>query len=159
MPNIFQVNVYEARDLPTTDAKVQIKWADLDTLQTEPAISHSGAPTWDHQEFRIELLEDRYVQDEPMRFEVLDNRLGAEDIIGRVSLHTADELCEDLQVYLDVTCLAQDKEDKDQLTWGPGSIKGWFPIYDTLRGCCGELYIKVIPVLLAVLRKEVWMSG
>eukprot|EP00656_Telonema_subtile_P040103 TRINITY_DN45172_c0_g1_i2.p1 TRINITY_DN45172_c0_g1~~TRINITY_DN45172_c0_g1_i2.p1 ORF type:complete len:415 (-),score=86.97 TRINITY_DN45172_c0_g1_i2:22-1266(-) len=137
MPNIIYITIREARDLPTTDAKVQIKFADLDTMTTETATNRDGNPEWTDDTFKIELPEDRYVQDEPMRLEVLDSNVGADDIIGKV--------------HLDLTCLCIDthKAEHQQARMGPGSITGWFPIYDTLRGCCGELHVKVKTTFLA----------
>ena len=160
MPTIITIKNLKARDIPADhnqlqETKVQIKFADLDTQQSKPQRNDSK-PEWTDEVFNFELPEDRLFQDEPMRLEVLDSNLGADEIIGKVlslGVHRgrwpASVL---LQVYLDLTCLCVDlgssekikNSDKSgRLVMGPKKIEGWFPIYDTLKGCCGELHVAV----------------
>ena len=108
------------------------------------------APVWD-EEFRFDCSDDTLLQDEPLIFKVFD----ASSSSGGGSTWTSTTTSsssggifgqhqDDVnlgQVYVDLNPLltSQSDDDDDAL----GSIDGWFPLYDTLSGVCGELLLSV----------------
>lgn len=77
-------------------------------------------PVWNEQ-LKCDVTDDCLLQDEPLQLRIFDyDVLSADDVIGTVYVH-----CNSLYM-----------SDKRQ-------IFGWYPIYDTLRGICGELQLKV----------------
>lgn len=124
MPCRLRIKVKRARGLPimdkasdSTDAYVEVKFADCPAQRTRicPKSLH---PEW-NQDFRFEISKDKRLQDAPVELKVWDHDVVHDDIIG----------C----VYVDLKCLL-----------GEGSaIRGWFPVYDTLRGIRGSLLVAV----------------
>jgi len=90
------------------------------------------------------LPEDRLLQDEPVVFNVWDyDQVTAHNIIGRVYIDLSC-LCKapPPTEYKELTSDLKQSKERTYLEMGASSIKGWFPIYDTMRGHCGEIRIK-----------------
>eukprot|EP00742_Colponemidia_sp_Colp-10_P009518 GILJ01010381.1.p1 GENE.GILJ01010381.1~~GILJ01010381.1.p1 ORF type:complete len:364 (+),score=54.50 GILJ01010381.1:51-1094(+) len=127
MPCTVKIRVVEGRNLPvmdrasgSTDAYTEIIFADFPILRTE-ICRKSLDPVW-NEDFRIEVADDRLLQDEPVQLKVKDSDVySADDTIG---------IC-----IIDLNPLL--------LSDGPMLISGWFPIYDTHRGVAGEIYLIV----------------
>lgn len=85
-------------------------------------------PVWD-EEFRFDCSDDTLLQDEPLIFKVFDSDVtpGQDENIG--------------QVYVDLNPLLASQSDDNE--GGATGIDGWFPLYDTLSGVCGELLLAV----------------
>ncbi|ORX88915.1 hypothetical protein K493DRAFT_384143 [Basidiobolus meristosporus CBS 931.73] len=127
MPCILKIKVHSARDLPVmdrkselTDAYVEVRFADYDVQRTS-ICRKTLNPVW-NADFRVEVTDDGDLQNEPLELKVLDyDTITANDAVG--------------SVLIDLNPL---------LLWGsPRQIAGWFPIYDTLRGVRGEIYVQV----------------
>jgi C2 domain len=91
-------------------------------------------PVWD-EEFRFDCSDDTLLQDEPLIFKVFDScdasaipNSAADDNMG--------------QVYVDLNPLLTNQSD-DTDSGNALGIDGWFPLYDTLSGVCGELLLSV----------------
>lgn len=109
-------------DSPTdsTDAYVEVCFADTPHLRTRVE-KRTLNPTW-NQEFRIEVADDCDLQDCPLVLKCIDkDYMTSDDEIGAVCIDLNPLLMQHEQVQL----------------------AGWFPLYDTLRGACGELSIVV----------------
>lgn len=109
-------------DSPTdsTDAYVEVCFADTPHLRTRVE-KRTLNPTW-NQEFRIEVADDCDLQDCPLVLKCIDkDYMTSDDEIGAVCIDLNPLLMQGEQVQL----------------------AGWFPLYDTLRGACGELSIVV----------------
>lgn len=91
-------------------------------------------PVWD-EEFRFDCSDDTLLQDEPLIFKVMDCSTEGGLLVG----NTADESMG--QVYVDLNPLLTSQSDDTDT--GALGIDGWFPLYDTLSGVCGELLLSV----------------
>src|SRR4051812_10723920 len=127
MPCVLKVKIVAARNLPVmdrtselTDAYCEIKFVDLE-IQRTPVARKTLNPVW-NEDFRLEVSNDSDLQNEPLEIRIFDyDTITSDDIVG--------------SVFLDLNPL---------LIWdSPGQISGWFPVYDTLRGICGELNAQV----------------
>ena len=127
MPAAIKLRIVSARDLPvmdsptdSTDAYVEVCFADTPHLRTRVE-KRTLNPTW-NQEFRIEVADDCDLQDCPLVLKCIDkDYMTSDDEIGAVCIDLNPLLYEHEHVQL----------------------AGWFPLYDTLRGACGELSIVV----------------
>ena len=127
MPAAIKLRIVSARDLPvmdsptdSTDAYVEVCFADTPHLRTRVE-KRTLNPTW-NQEFRIEVADDCDLQDCPLVLKCIDkDYMTSDDEIGAVCIDLNPLLMQHEQVQL----------------------AGWFPLYDTLRGACGELSIVV----------------
>ncbi|GKY92086.1 hypothetical protein MPSEU_000180000 [Mayamaea pseudoterrestris] len=94
-------------------------------------IRRSLHPVW-LEDFRFDVSDDTILQDEPLIFRVCDSALStmADETIGLV--------------YIDLNPLltAQADMSYNNHSADPG-IDGWFPLYDTLSGVRGELYLSI----------------
>eukprot|EP00611_Tribonema_gayanum_P007613 TRINITY_DN1701_c0_g1_i3.p2 TRINITY_DN1701_c0_g1~~TRINITY_DN1701_c0_g1_i3.p2 ORF type:complete len:164 (-),score=52.02 TRINITY_DN1701_c0_g1_i3:1184-1675(-) len=136
MPSSVRVKVVEARDLPEmdrnyvkgelyTDAYVDIKFRHYEN-RTQIRRKTLN-PVWD-EEFRFDVADDSMLQNEPIEFKVMDKDVyTADDAIGKVYISLGPLLMR-----------AADATEKSDL-----AIQGWFPLYDTLRGVRGELYLVI----------------
>ncbi len=80
-------------------------------------------------DFRYEIVDDGQIQDEPVHFKVMDkDEWTADDNIGVVHV--------DINSILVRAGHSSNSDD-------PLQIAGWFPIYDTLEGIRGELYLVI----------------
>ncbi|KAJ3030028.1 UNVERIFIED_CONTAM: hypothetical protein HDU68_010377 [Siphonaria sp. JEL0065] len=131
MPSIIKVRIHSARNLPImdratelTDAFVEVRYADYDVVRTK-ICRRTLNPTW-NEDFRIEVPKDKDVQNEPLEIKVMDyDQITYSDAIGAV--------------FIDLNpLLAWDSKIRDS-----NSLSGWFPIFDSLRGICGEIFITV----------------
>ena len=156
MPAAIKLRIVSARDLPvmdsptdSTDAYVEVCFSDTPSLRTRvekrtlnptvgpntasnpnPARKVRGAnpdplvaaaSQW-NQEFRIEVADDCDLQDCPLVLKCFDKDImSSDDEIGAVCIDLNPLLLQHEQVQL----------------------AGWFPLYDSLRGACGELSIVV----------------
>ncbi|KAJ3224779.1 hypothetical protein HK099_007898 [Clydaea vesicula] len=127
MPCILKVRITSARDLPimdrateAADAFVEVKFADFEPKRTQIA-KRTLNPIW-NEDFRFDVSDDSDLQNEPLEIKILDHdTITYNDVIGTV--------------FVDLNSL---------LSWDSCSeIKGWFPIFDTLRGIRGELNAQV----------------
>lgn len=127
------MRVVGGRDLPEmdrnvrgefyTDAYVDIKFRHFE-YRTQIRRKTLN-PVWD-EEFRFDVADDSELQNEPIEFKVMDKDVyTADDAIGKV--------------YMDLGPLLMRAADEEEQ--GDLCIKGWFPLYDTLRGVRGELYL------------------
>jgi hypothetical protein len=121
MPAAIKIRVCSARNLPVmdrttelTDAYITLQFADAPQLRTHVA-RRTLNPTW-NQEFRIEVADDNELQDHPLQIRCWDKDImSSDDEIGAISV------------------------DLNPLLLQPTQLAGWYPLYDTLRGFCGEL--------------------
>ena len=80
---------------------------------------------------KCDVADDCLLQDEPLQLRVFDKDLfSADDVIGTVYVH-----CNSLYEGLGDRKTREDHQKRQ--------IHGWFPIYDTMRGICGELKVTV----------------
>jgi hypothetical protein len=90
------------------------------------------SPIWE-EEFRFDVSDDTLLQDQPLIFKVCDSdkTLGQDENIGLV--------------YVDLNPLLTTEADRDEQDGegGVSGIDGWFPLYDTLSGVCGELLVSI----------------
>ena len=135
MPSLLKIKVERARDLPamdsassgdaSTDAFVEIRLGDQQTKRTQ-TYRKSLNPLWG-EEFRFEVMDDSTLQDAPVEFRVMDQDLYSSELIGAVYI--------DLNPLIMRTALHG--ADRDLI------IQGWFPLFDTLKGIRGSLYVTV----------------
>ncbi|XP_030838685.1 C2 domain-containing protein 5 isoform X3 [Strongylocentrotus purpuratus] len=126
MPGKLRVRVVAARDLPVmdrasdlADAFAEVRFGQS-TYKTE-VYPKSLNPQWNSEWFKFE-VDDEELQDEPLQIRVMDHdTYSAHDAIGKV--------------YIDLNPLLW----KDSVS----DIAGWLPIYDTMHGIRGEIYIIV----------------
>jgi C2 domain len=97
------------------------------------------APVWE-EEFRFDCSDDTILQDEPLIFKVMDSSYdsGVSSVFGQ-TVNLIDESIG--QVYVDLNPLLTSQSDDTET--GALGIDGWFPLYDTLSGVCGELLLSV----------------
>eukprot|EP00960_Hanusia_phi_P022143 655936-Hanusia_phi.AAC.1 len=141
MPTRVFVHVLQARSLPVMDratglcdayVKPQLKGVTFEPAQTQTA-RKTLSPVWNEQ-LKCDVTDDCLLQDEPLQLRIFDyDVLSADDVIGTVYVH-----CSSLYEGDKVSINAFRSEDHQKR-----QIFGWFPIYDTLRGICGELQVKV----------------
>ncbi|XP_066275189.1 LOW QUALITY PROTEIN: C2 domain-containing protein 5-like [Branchiostoma lanceolatum] len=126
MPGKLKVRIVAGRDLPImdrasdlTDAFVEVKFGA--TNYKTDVQKKSLNPQWNSDWFKFE-VDDEDLQDEPLQIRVLDHdTYSAHDVIGKV--------------YIDIDPLLS----KDSAS----VMQGWFPIYDTMHGIRGSVYIVV----------------
>lgn len=127
MPCILKVHVEAARGLPAidrtselVDAYVEVRFADAEVQRT-PICRKTLNPIW-RADFRFEISDDTQLQDEPLELKVFDfDAITTDDSVGSVSIDLNPLLSPD----------------------APNQLAGWFPIYDTIRGARGELWLQV----------------
>eukprot|EP00474_Spongospora_subterranea_P007795 CRZ08253.1 hypothetical protein [Spongospora subterranea] len=124
MPSTIKLRIVEARDLPVMDRKSGLTDAYVSMSFGEhtdktPICRKTLHPKWDHL-FRVDVPEDTVLQDEPIRLTILDKDIYSSDNTIGV-------------VILDLNCLLVVAME----------LKGWYPIFDTLRGVRGFLYVHV----------------
>jgi hypothetical protein len=92
---------------------------------------------WNEQ-LKCDVADDCLLQDEPLQLRVFDKDIfSADDLIGTVYVH-----CNSLYEGLGKGSFRTDRKmSKDEHR--RRQIDGWFPIYDTMRGICGELKVTV----------------
>ncbi|KAL5274474.1 C2CD5 family protein [Megaselia abdita] len=127
MPGKVGVKIKAGRNLPimdrtneTTDAYVEIK---LGTVTHKTDVCRKSLnPLWNTDWFRFE-LDDAELQDEPLQIRLMDHdTYSANDAIGKVNI-SLNPLCLDL---------------------GKGAvISGWLPVFDTMHGIRGEVFVTV----------------
>eukprot|EP01133_Synstelium_polycarpum_P017539 gene17539-20929_t len=125
MPCILKVRIVEGRDLPImdrssalADAYVEIRCGANDPQKTDIKRKTLN-PSW-NQDFRFDFPNEADLQDKPLDIRVWDYDLVSKnDMIGTV--------------LVDLNCLLASE--------GASLISGWFPIFDTLRGIRGELFV------------------
>ncbi|OLY79578.1 C2 domain-containing protein 5 [Smittium mucronatum] len=90
MPCLLKIKVLRARNLPSmdrksslTDAYVEIRFADLEPLRTI-ICKKTLDPVW-NEDFRMEVSDDAFLQNEPLELKVIDyDSITADDLIGSV---------------------------------------------------------------------------
>ncbi|XP_063968624.1 C2 domain-containing protein 5-like isoform X1 [Lytechinus pictus] len=126
MPGKLRVRIVAARELPVmdrasdlADAFAEVRFGQS-TYKTD-VYPKSLNPQWNSEWFKFE-VDDEELQDEPLQIRVMDHdTYSAHDAIGKV--------------YIDLNPLLW----KDSVS----DIAGWLPIYDTMHGIRGEIYIIV----------------
>ncbi|KAK6320133.1 hypothetical protein J4Q44_G00092400 [Coregonus suidteri] len=126
MPGKLKAKIVAGRHLPVmdrasdlTDAFVEVKFGNT-TFKTD-VFPKSLNPQWNSEWFKFE-VDDEDLQDEPLQITVLDHdTYSANDAIGKV--------------YIDIDPLLSCE--------AATVISGWFPIYDTIHGIRGEIYVLV----------------
>ncbi|KAJ2810889.1 hypothetical protein H4S07_002409 [Coemansia furcata] len=106
MPCLLKIKVIRARSLPVmdrqsskADAYVEIRFANQYPLRTSIA-RRTLDPVW-NENFRLEINDDAYLQNEPLEFRLLDyDSITANDLIG--------------SVYIDLNSLLADEFEIDQ---------------------------------------------
>ncbi|KAI8610786.1 hypothetical protein BC830DRAFT_1069490, partial [Chytriomyces sp. MP71] len=130
-PCVIKFRIVSARNLPImdratelTDAFVEARFADYDVQKTKTC-RRTLNPVW-NEDFRIEVSNDADLQNEPLEIKIMDyDQITYSDAIGAV--------------FIDLNpLLAWDSNSRDS-----NSLTGWFPIFDSLRGICGEIFITV----------------
>ena len=133
MPSLVKVFISKGRDLPimdnsmqgdaSTDAFVEIRLGE--EIRRTNVCRKSLNPAWD-ESFHFEVIDDSSLQDAPLELRVIDQDLYSSELIGLV--------------YIDLNPLIMRTiEDSDRNL----SVKGWFPLFDTLKGIRGEIYVNV----------------
>jgi hypothetical protein len=133
MPSLVKIKIERGRDLPamdrnvsgesSTDAFVEVRLDDQ--MQRTSTCRKSLNPVW-NEEFRFEVTDDSVLQDAPIELKCLDHDLYSSELIG--------------VVYIDLNPLIMRTthgSDKDLI------IKGWFPLFDTLRGVRGSIQVTI----------------
>lgn len=126
MPAKIKVRIVAARDLPVmdrssdlADAFAEVRLGNI--LYKTDVCKKSLNPFWNSEWFRFE-ADDEELQDEPLQIRIMDHdTVTAHDAIGKVNISLGPLLTQD----------------------PPGSIDGWFPIYDTMHGIRGEVNVTV----------------
>jgi len=127
MPCILKIRIEAARGLPIidrtselADAYVEVRFGELGVQRTR-VCRKTLDPVW-KQDFRLEVGDDTLLQDEPLELKVFDyDAVTADDAVGTVMIDLNPLLSPD----------------------APNQMAGWFPIYDTIRGARGELFVQV----------------
>lgn len=105
-------------------ADVEVSFAGRVMWKTE-TVRNSLCPKW-RETHKFEVVDDAELQDSPLQLTVMDkDRYSADDAIGVVNI--------------DLNTLLMRRHDHSRSY----ELDGWFPVYDTLRGVCGELHIVV----------------
>jgi len=126
MPAKIKVRIVAARNLPVMDRSSDLADAFAEVrlgnvLYKTDVCKKSLNPLWDSEWFRFE-ADDEELQDEPLQIRIMDyDTVTAHDAIGKVNISLGPLLTQD----------------------PPGSIDGWFPIYDTMHGIRGEVKVTV----------------
>lgn len=126
MPAKIKVRIVAARDLPVMDRSSDLADAFAEVrlgnvLYKTDVCKKSLNPQWNSEWFRFE-ADDEEIQDEPLQIRIMDHdTVTAHDAIGKVNISLGPLLTQD----------------------PPGSIDGWFPIYDTMHGIRGEVSVIV----------------
>jgi hypothetical protein len=120
--------------LPRTQP--QLKGVNFEPQTTQTARKTLN-PVWNEQ-LKCDVADDCLLQDEPLQLRVFDKDIfSADDLIGTVYVH-----CNSLYEGLGKGSFRTDRKmSKDEHR--RRQIDGWFPIYDTMRGICGELKVTV----------------
>eukprot|EP00002_Diphylleia_rotans_P010956 TRINITY_DN2172_c0_g1_i3.p1 TRINITY_DN2172_c0_g1~~TRINITY_DN2172_c0_g1_i3.p1 ORF type:complete len:846 (+),score=137.47 TRINITY_DN2172_c0_g1_i3:51-2588(+) len=128
MACVVKIRVIKARNLPimdqrkkSTDAYVEVKL--LSNCYTTDTKWSTLSPEWNF-DIRQEVQDITALMDEPVEFKVWDHDTVQDDPVGCVLIH------------LGHTAAGAGEESKIRLN-------GWFPIYDSLRGICGELQLGI----------------
>ncbi|PVU87130.1 hypothetical protein BB559_006206 [Furculomyces boomerangus] len=90
MPSLLKIKVLRARNLPPMDRKssladayVEIRFSEVESLRTN-ICKKTLNPVW-NEDFRIEVSDDSYLQNEPLELRVVDyDQITADDLIGNV---------------------------------------------------------------------------
>ena len=124
MPSLIKIEVSKARDLPvmdsslqgddSTDAFVEVRLCE--GYKRTKTCRKSLNPVWD-EDFRFEIIDDSSLQDAPVELKVMDQDLYSSELIGIAYI--------DLNPLIMRTIEGNDRNLQ---------IKGWFPLFDTLRG-------------------------
>ena len=134
MPSLVKIKIERGRDLPaadksnisteiSTDAFVEVKLDDQ--VQRTSTCRKSDNPVW-NEEFRFEVIDDSVLQDAPVELKCMDHDIYSSEMIG--------------VVYIDLNPLIMRTahgSDRDLM------ISGWFPLFDTVRGVRGSLFVTV----------------
>ncbi|KAJ1966816.1 hypothetical protein IWQ62_002231 [Dispira parvispora] len=92
MPCLLKIRIISARNLPVmdrktelTDAYVEVRFADLD-MQKTAICRQTLNPVW-NEDFRLEVINDAILQNEPLELRILDyDAITTDDVIGTVLL-------------------------------------------------------------------------
>ena len=133
MPSLIKIEVGKARDLPvmdsslqgddSTDAFVEVRLCE--EYKRTKTCRKSLNPVWD-EDFRFEIIDDSSLQDAPVELKVMDQDLYSSELIGIAYI--------DLNPLIMRTIEGNDRNLQ---------IKGWFLLFDTLRGLRGSLLVTV----------------
>ena len=148
MPSIVKGHVIQARDLPVMDRNIQ---GDLYTdayvdirfggQESRTQVKHKTlAPEW-NEPFRFEVNDNSTLQSEPIEFRVMDHDVyTSDDSVGIVHVDLSP-----LLMRIDNEGGNEHAASNDQPERGDKakSIRGWFPIFDTLKGVRGELCVEI----------------
>jgi hypothetical protein len=133
MPSLVKVKIEKGRDLPpmdhnvsaepSTDAYVEIRLESH--FQRTNTCRRTLNPVW-NEEFQLDFVDDSVMQDEPLELRCMDQDLYSSELIG--------------VTYIDLNPLIMRTTfgiEKDLV------ISGWFPLFDTVRGMRGSLFVTV----------------
>ena len=107
----------------STDAFVEVRLCE--EYKRTKTCRKSLNPVWD-EDFRFEIIDDSSLQDAPVELKVMDQDLYSSELIGIAYI--------DLNPLIMRTIEGNDRNLQ---------IKGWFPLFDTLRGLRGSLLVTV----------------
>ncbi|KAJ1658009.1 hypothetical protein IWQ61_002673 [Dispira simplex] len=172
MPCLLKIRIISARNLPVmdrktelTDAYVEVRFADLD-MQKTAICRQTLNPVW-NEDFRLEVINDAILQNEPLELRILDyDAITADDVIGTVLLDLNPLLAslETPRPLLPPALLPSGIKSGDGLavpattapdglpgvTLSPApnasllpSYTGWLPVTHSLLGIRGEIQIQV----------------
>eukprot|EP00292_Cryptomonas_paramecium_P016076 CAMPEP_0113716964 /NCGR_PEP_ID=MMETSP0038_2-20120614/34224_1 /TAXON_ID=2898 /ORGANISM="Cryptomonas paramecium" /LENGTH=206 /DNA_ID=CAMNT_0000644629 /DNA_START=90 /DNA_END=707 /DNA_ORIENTATION=- /assembly_acc=CAM_ASM_000170 len=126
---------------PTTNScdpyvKPQLKGVSFEPPTTQTA-KKTLNPVW-NELLKCDIADDCVLLDEPIQLRVFDkDTFTQDDVIGTVYV-----FCSSLYEGLGKIMSDEDSPDSKQDN-RRREIHGWFPIYDSMRGICGELKVVV----------------
>lgn len=157
------------RQRKTTDAYVEVRVGGGSLLDTRTStVRNNLNPKWGF-DVRLEVRDEGALQDEPIEFRVMDSDvLSADDPVGtvyidinpllarvanaRVSSHdaanrspaaSAKKKIDSSPSMNDGSVSALDHQAERDEQRANDTIEGWFPIFDTMQGTRGDLYLSV----------------
>lgn len=157
------------RQRKTTDAYVEVRVGGGSLLDTRTStVRNNLCPHWGF-DVRLEVRDEGALQDEPIEFRVMDSDvLSADDPVGtvyidinpllarvansRVSSHdaanrspaaSAKKKIDSSPSMNDGSVSALDHQAERDEQRANDTIEGWFPIFDTMQGTRGDLYLSV----------------
>ncbi|KAJ2862673.1 hypothetical protein GGH94_004121 [Coemansia aciculifera] len=153
MPCLLKIKVIRARSLPVmdrqsskADAYVEIRFANQYPLRTSIA-RRTLDPVW-NENFRLEINDDAYLQNEPLEFRLLDyDSITANDLIGSVYIDLNSLLADEFEIDQQYSHSSSKREsvhiegDDDDESPNPAGETGSLSSADRANGAGGEVVV------------------
>ena len=154
------------RQRKTTDAYVEVRVAGGSILDSRTKTVRNDLNPHFNYDVRVEVRNEGALQDQPIEFRVMDSDvLSADDPVGtvyidinpllarvanaRVSSHDASQRSPSSATKMNIDAASpstnDNNTDEDAISRRArnDTIEGWFPIFDTMQGTRGDLYLSV----------------